>query len=342
MLKFDSVSFRIGERSILENISFQLEPQAIGCLIGPSGAGKTSILRLAAGFEQLNKGTITIAGQQVSSLKHHTNPEKRQVGFVFQDLALFPHLSIEKNIGFGLDKFSKAQRDRRVAELLELIGLEACRKRFPHQLSGGEKQRIALARAIAPKPKLILMDEAFSQLDPDRRSLLAQQIKCILREEKITALIVTHSQEEAFDLADTVGLVSDQQLMQWSSAYDLYHMPKTREVAHFVGYGSLMKIEFEPPAAISFCLGQLKTKGPHARPQGSQGEILVRPEDIVMGTPEGVEVEVVERRFRGASYIYVLKAPTHEIFYSSSSSHKVYQPGDRVKVQLQMEHVIYF
>ena len=211
-LRLDQVTLSFGDgperRSVLDRLSFQLEEAAIGCLLGASGSGKTTVLRVIAGFQAIDHGEIYIREQLVSKHGKTLAPEQRQVGIVFQDYALFPHLSVLDNVTFGLRKLSKEAASIQALDLLELVGLAGFEHRYPHELSGGQQQRVALARALAPQPHLLLLDEPFSNLDPALRERLAMDLRDLLKRHGTTALLVTHDQHEAFALADSVGVMS--------------------------------------------------------------------------------------------------------------------------------------
>lgn len=210
---------------VAQDVSFQLGQGEIGCLLGESGCGKTTILRSIAGFEPLQKGTILLNGEVISSPTQVLPPEQRQVGMMFQDYALFPHLKVGENIGFGLRKLPRQQRQVRIDEMLQLVGLKAYEDRYPHELSGGQQQRVALARALAPEPQLLLLDEPFSNLDVDTRERLAFELRDILKQTGHTALLVTHNHDEAFALADQIGVMARGKLQQWASPAILYDHP---------------------------------------------------------------------------------------------------------------------
>ncbi len=239
-LVLESVSQAYGAKQIIADLSFTLPEGSIGCLLGPSGCGKTTALRCISGFGAIQTGSIRIGGEMVSQAGWMLPAEKRRIGMVFQDYALFPHLTVGGNVGFGLRNESPSARAARVDELLDLVGLAGHARHFPHQLSGGQQQRVALARALAPRPRLILMDEPFSNLDVELRERLSLEVRDILKREATTALIVTHDQHEAFSLADWVGVMHEGRIQQWASPYDLYHEPANRFVADFVGQGALL------------------------------------------------------------------------------------------------------
>lgn len=225
---------------VVSNLSLNLEKGSIGCLLGASGCGKTTVLRAIAGFEPVRTGAIALDGQVLSSPQHTIAPEKRQVGMMFQDYALFPHLNVSQNIAFGLRRWDKQRRRERVDELLHLAGLEGSGKRYPHELSGGQQQRVALARALAPEPGLLLLDEPFSNLDVDTRERLAFEVRDILKKTGHTAILVTHNQAEAFAIADRIGVMQEGRIAQWDTPYCLHHHPNSQFVADFIKREALL------------------------------------------------------------------------------------------------------
>ncbi|HOP91570.1 MAG TPA: ABC transporter ATP-binding protein, partial [Ottowia sp.] len=229
-LQIDQVEVRYpgAARAAVQGASLGLRAGDIGVLIGPSGCGKTTLLRAVAGLEHVSSGEIRLASELVSSARVDVPPEQRRIGMVFQDYALFPHLDVARNVGFGLRHLNAADRASRVAQVLALVDLAGSEQRFPHELSGGQQQRVALARAMAPAPRLLLLDEPFSNLDVDLRERLAHELRGILKKAGATALFVTHDQLEAFAIGDQIGVMHDGRLHQWDDAYSLYHRPATR------------------------------------------------------------------------------------------------------------------
>ena len=224
-----------------KDVSFSLKDGEIGCLLGPSGCGKTTVLRAIAGFEPLQSGYIALNGQTLSSPENIVPAETRHMGMMFQDYALFPHLTVQDNVGFGLRHLSKATRKQRVDELLNLVGLAGHQSRYPHELSGGQQQRVALARSLAPEPSLLLLDEPFSNLDVDTRERLAFELRDILKQTGHTALLVTHNHDEAFALGDQIGVMNEGQLLQWGPPSNLHDKPANETVKAILKRDSLVE-----------------------------------------------------------------------------------------------------
>ena len=263
-LEVKKLDFAYGSNQILFEFDFSLEESQIGCLLGPSGCGKTTALRAIAGFENPTKGEIILNGNKLNSSKIFVEPEKRQIGMVFQDIALFPHLSVKENIQFGIRSLSQNLRDKRSNELLDLVGMSEFKKKYPHEISGGQQQRVALARAMAPKPSLLLMDEPLSSLDEELREQLAREIRLILKQEKVSAILVTHDQNEAFAVGDHICVMHQGRVQQNDSAYNLYHHPLNRFVAEFIGEGTLLPGVVADEGTIATDLGEIKGNLPES------------------------------------------------------------------------------
>jgi iron(III) transport system ATP-binding protein len=244
LLKLNHVSLAYdtpdGAIAVVKDLSLSLEKGHIGCLLGASGCGKTTVLRAIAGFEPLRAGSISLGDTALSTVDKQIEPEHRHVGMMFQDYALFPHLNVERNISFGLRRWTKPQRKLRVHELLTLVGLEESGAKYPHELSGGQQQRVALARALAPEPELLLLDEPFSNLDVDTRERLAFEVRDILKKTGHTAILVTHNQAEAFAIADRIGVMQGGVIAQWDTPYGLHNNPASAFVADFIKREALM------------------------------------------------------------------------------------------------------
>ncbi len=235
LLELNNINCRYDGQVIIEDLSFSVLPKQIVSLLGPSGCGKTTALRAIAGLEDIHAGQIRLDGTCLSAPGTMLAPEKRQVGMVFQDYALFPHLTVSKNIAFGLHGRDKSEIESTVNQLLALVRLEEHAGKFPHQLSGGQQQRVALARSLAPDPKILLLDEPFSNLDTEMRRSLSQEVREILLERKISAILVTHDQEEAFGVGDVTGIMLDGYLQQWGPKQELLEKPANDFVSRFLG-----------------------------------------------------------------------------------------------------------
>jgi iron(III) transport system ATP-binding protein len=342
-LEIDRIEFSYpGHGPVCCGLTLALEEGEIGCLLGPSGCGKTTVLRCVAGLEPLSAGEIRLNGMVMSRPGHTAAPESRHVGFVFQDYALFPHLDVATNVAFGLRGLGRTERNARVKELLEALGLGGAAQRFPHELSGGQMQRVALARALAPRPQLLLLDEPFSNLDVELRERLSLEVRSILKSLGTTALLVTHDQHEAFAMADSVGVMRDGVIEQWASPYSLYHRPATRFVADFVGEGVLMDAKATASDGLETVLGTLRhCPGCDIRP-GERVALLLRPDDVLHDDDSALKAEVVKKAFRGAEFLYTLRLDDGKEVLSLVPSHHNHAIGERIGIKLDVDHVIAF
>ena len=332
MLEVKNVSLGYGTHTVVQNVSMRLAQGEIGCLLGPSGCGKTTLLRAIAGFEPVRAGEIALQGQTVASVAQRLPPQSRDIGMVFQDHALFPHLTVGDNVGFGLHRVPKGARAARVQDMLALVGLEGMGARWPHELSGGQQQRVALARALAPQPTLLLMDEPFSSLDTSMRESIAREVRTILKQAKATALMVTHDQNEAFAMADNVGVMARGQLMQWGNAVQVYCSPATQEVAEFVGEGSLVAAQATAAGQWQTALGLLPAGHPHySTTHGVQ--VLLRPEHVCL-VEQGVRAKVVERTFRGSHFVFELELADGQYVMAKVSLNALYNACETVQIGL--------
>jgi iron(III) transport system ATP-binding protein len=326
---------------VIRGLSLSLEKGSIGCLLGASGCGKTTVLRCIAGFEPVQAGEIWLNGQLVSRRGVRVPTEDRRVGMVFQDYALFPHLTVAQNIGFGLRDGDRAARARRVDEVLETVRLGGLRDKYPDELSGGQQQRIALARALAPRPDLLLLDEPFSNLDVEFRTQLSVEVREILKQQNTTAILVTHDQHEAFSLADEIGIMRDGVIEQWDTPYRLYHEPATRYVADFVGQGMFLPGTVLDKARIRLELGVFEgnTSG---WPQGTEVDVLLRPDDILHDDASPLQAQVLHKTFRGAQFLYTLQLPAGGRVLSLVPSHHNHAIGERIGIRLEIDHLVAF
>jgi len=351
LLELKHVSQSYAAHSVLRDLSFALNTGEIGCLLGPSGCGKTTVLRAIAGFEPISGGEIVLNGEQVSAPGFVTPAEKRRIGMVFQDYALFPHLNVAANVGFGLHGQSRSERKKRVEELLQTVGLEGSGHAYPHELSGGQQQRVALARALAPRPNLLLMDEPFSNLDVELRERLSLEVRDILKQQGATAIIVTHDQHEAFAMGDVIGVMHDGEIQQWDTAYNLYHLPVNRFVADFVGQGVLLPGKVMNANQVEIELGILYSKIPGDYSvidsdkdcnKGGEVEVLLRPDDIIHDDASPLLAQVEHKAFRGADILYTLRLPSGNRVLSLVPSHHNHAIGEWIGIRLEVDHVVAF
>lgn len=349
LLQVENVSHGYNGQTVVDAISFTLHQGEIACLLGASGCGKTTMLRLIAGFEVPHSGIIRVNGETVADAKRQLAPERRRMGMVFQDYALFPHLSVADNIGFGLREKSAPARRQRVDYLLELVGLAGTGERFPHELSGGQQQRVALARALAPEPLLLLLDEPFSNLDVELRERLSIEVRDILKRSGIAAILVTHDQHEAFAVADMVGVMCHGRIEQWDTPYNLYHRPATRYVADFVGLGVFIPGEVVSSRLVEVELGMLNSDLPMGCGtscvecgRGCALDVLLRPDDVVHDDASDMRAEIVAKAFRGAEFLYTLRLPSGREVLSLVPSHHNHAIGEKIGIRLDVDHVVGF
>ncbi|MCS6945658.1 MAG: ABC transporter ATP-binding protein [Sutterellaceae bacterium] len=343
------VAYGSGDSSVLSDLSLSLAEGEIGCIVGSSGCGKTTLLRAIAGFLPVQAGVIRIAGAVVSRPGETVPPERRGVGLVFQDYALFPHLRVIDNVAFGLRRLDAAQRARRAREMLALVGLSAFARRYPHELSGGQQQRVALARALAPAPKLLLMDEPFSSLDVELRARLSSEVRQILKDNGTSAIFVTHDQQEAFAIADRVGVMHGGRLEQWDRPYELYHRPATRYVADFIGEGVFLPARVLDRERLQIELGELRgdvplvcESGCDVCGKGCYVDVLLRPDDVVHDDTSPLTAEVVRKVFRGGDFVYTLKLASGREVLALVPSHHDHAVGERIGIRLDADHVVTF
>ena len=351
LLELKHVSQSYAARRVLRDLSFALNTGDIGCLLGPSGCGKTTVLRAIAGFEPITGGEIVLNGERVSAPGFIVPAEKRRIGMVFQDYALFPHLNVAANVGFGLHGQSRIERNKRVEELLQTVGLEGSGQAYPHELSGGQQQRVALARALAPCPNLLLMDEPFSNLDVELRERLSLEVRDILKQQGATAIIVTHDQHEAFAMSDMIGVMHDGEIEQWDKAYNLYHLPESRFVADFVGQGVLLPGKMLNADQVEIELGTLHGEISGAcssedcnvgSNNGGEVEVLLRPDDIIHDDASPLLAQVEHKAFRGADILYTLRLPSGNRVLSLVPSHHNHAIGEWIGIRLEVDHVVAF
>ncbi len=319
----------------VSQLNLTLLPGRFMALLGPSGCGKTTTLRMVAGFETPDSGTISLNGQLVDSPTRRVPPEKRSIGMVFQEYALFPHLNVAANIAFGLPR--KTDKAARVKEVLSLVNLSGVEQRMPHELSGGQQQRVALARALAPQPSLILLDEPFSNLDASLRTQIRAEVRHILRQVNATVLFVTHDQEEALSLADDVAVMMSGRLVQVDTPFKLYRRPATREVATFLGEANFLPAEAHN-GRVTCELGSLSTASIH----NGTVELMLRPEDVGLRLNPNADNEIISREFFGHSQFVDVRLPSgRQIKSRQLGSVDDFHPGQRVTISVAESVVVY-
>ena len=331
MIRLDGVSKHFDRVAAVDETSFCVERGEVVALLGPSGCGKTTLLRLVAGFERPDVGTVEVAGRAVSGRGSWVPPEKRRVGMVFQDYALFPHLTVAENVGFGLPRRARAGR---VSELLAIVGLDTLDARYPHQLSGGQQQRVALARALAPAPELVLLDEPWSNVDPSLRESLRAEVTEIIRPLGITVVLVTHDREEAFSVADRIALMRNGKVVQEGTPEDLYFAPSSRWAAAFVGAGNVLTGRVAG-GLVETPIGAFPANGAST---ALAADVLVRPELLELQPDPAGAGEVVAREFRGHDVFYRVLLDGVELV-SHRPSTEVVPLGSRVSIRLHDGHV---
>ncbi|MBU2704731.1 ABC transporter ATP-binding protein [Zooshikella marina] len=339
LLSLKNVCCSYDEQPVVQDFGFSMQPGEICSLLGPSGCGKTTVLRAIAGFESISAGEIALCGEPLSTPSSVKPPEQRQIGMVFQDYALFPHLTVRQNIGFGIIKHP--QRQQRITRLLEMTNMAAFEHRYPHELSGGQQQRVALARAMATEPKLLLLDEPFSNLDTDLRRRLSFEVRQILKDQGVSAILVTHDQEEAFAFADQIGVMQQGKLLQWNTPYHIYHEPATQFVASFIGQGHFLPGQVQGKH-LSTELGLINNPTPNRWPEGSPIEVLLRPDDIIIDTASTIRADIINKTFMGAITQYTLRLKTGSIIESVLSSHHDYSHSEEIGISIDAQHVVVF
>jgi iron(III) transport system ATP-binding protein len=323
-----NVQKHFGEIEVVRDLSLSVSEGEILALLGSSGCGKTTTLRLIAGLERVDGGCIEIDGELVAGAGLHTAPERRRIGMVFQDYALFPHLSVGRNVGFGLGRGTDSQR--RVDEALDLVGLAGFGDRMPQELSGGQQQRVALARALAPKPRVLLMDEPFSNLDPDLRANVRSEVRDILREAGATAVLVTHDQEEALSMADQVALMMHGAIVQRADPETLYRRPATRQVAGFIGESLFLPGTASGHGAETE-IGRLELVDPHI----GAVDVLLRPEALELATSQGddpVAGTIVRREYYGRYQSLSVRLRSGVVLKATGGTGMTFRVGDAVRV----------
>ncbi|MCG6935113.1 MAG: ABC transporter ATP-binding protein [Proteobacteria bacterium] len=342
LLELKNIECRHRGHAVVSDFSLHVNKGDLLCLLGPSGCGKTTVLRAIAGFQAVQQGDILLRERRVSYPGYTLAPEKRRIGMVFQDYALFPHMNVCHNICFGLRELGTAQKRKVSDEMLDIVGLTGMGKRYIHELSGGQQQRVALARALAPRPDLILLDEPFSNLDVDMRERLSSEVRQILKQQHTTGIMVTHDQHEAFAVGDQIGVMDEGRMLQRDTAYNLYHSPENRFVADFIGQGVFVKGTLTSPDTVKTDIGVIQGDRAYDLPTGSKVELLLRPDDIVLDEHGELTGKITQRAFKGAEIMYTLEIKPGLELLSLIPSHHDYQLGEQVRIRLAPDHMVAF
>ncbi|BDU36146.1 iron ABC transporter ATP-binding protein [Vibrio nigripulchritudo ATCC 27043] len=338
-LTIENLTCKYQTQTVLESLSLTVQHGEIVCLLGASGCGKTTLLKAIAGLLPLASGTMTLNCQTIDNGKDWIPPEKRNIGMIFQDYALFPHLTVEQNVGFGLRTASESEKHAKVQEMLKLVKLDEFGDRFPHQLSGGQQQRVAIARSLAYKPDLLLLDEPFSNIDTQVRHELIREIRKIFKAQGVTAIFVTHSREEAFAFSDKMAVMNNGVIEQFGSASELYYQPSSKFVADFLGGGSYLPAKRVSTDKFDTAFGVLGALAQAEIHVDQECELLLRPQHIKVSAADESSIQILEQQFMGDHCRYVIEANGTRLIASSSEALDINQ---KVNVQIESDGVLAF
>ena len=336
------LAYQYNATQVLSELNLNVEQDEIVCLLGASGCGKTTTLKAIAGILQPEQGYMSIDSKVVNDSGLFVAPEKRNIGMMFQDYALFPHLTVNDNIAFGLSNMSKAQKRERVDEMLSLVKLDGCAKRYPHQLSGGQQQRVAIARALAYKPSLLLLDEPFSNIDTQVRFELIADIRRIIKAQQVSAVFVTHSKEEAFAFADTLAVMHGGKIAQQGSPEQLFSQPNSKVVAEFLGTGIYLTAKVLTPTEYETAFGVVHSLTA-SNTNCQQGQVFIRPHHIQLceaAHSDANSLTILHRRFIGTRYVYRINIAGQECEVAAEQD-RVLDVEQPVKIKI-MPHTVNF
>ena len=340
-LNLQSVGIVLDSKVILDDVNLKIDTGEIVSLMGSSASGKTSLIRSIAGFHNITSGMIQIDGEIVDDSISRSDVAMRNVGVIFQDLALFPHLTVRENICFGLNNVDSAQQQNRAKKLEDLLSIENITDRYPNQISGGQQQRVAIARAIAPKPNLLLLDEPFSALDYELKDNLMNDIMKLIKSENITAILITHSAEEAFKMSDKIAFISNNTITQFANPYDMYHRPNSKEIANFFGISSYITAMITDSSHINCILGDFVGMVDQYN-KDDKVELLIRPDDIIHDDNSLFSAKVTEKTFRGSDFLYKLELKDGQNIFCYAPSHHNHQVNEVIGIKLDLDHLVIF
>jgi len=346
--EINNVTFAASKKNKVNNVSLKIENEGdVICLLGPSGIGKTTILRTIAGLEKINSGSISLNGKVISSNKIHVEPEDRNISLSFQDNSLFPHYNVIDNIKFGADRNSRKTKKLKLDDVIEFLHLENIKSKYPHEISSGEAQRAALARSLLSMPDLLLLDEPLSNIDQNFKEEIQVKLKQILRDYKITTIIVTHDSYEAFYLGNKCGIILNGQIKQYDDPYNVHHFPNSIEVVNFLNKGILIPATVVDEKTLENSdLGIIEGDFIKHYPKGANVKLLLQPEDLEHDDKSSLKLEVVDKKFRGTNFIYTLKTKSNLLIPVFVHSHHVHQHEVEekfgVKKPIHIDHIVCF
>ena len=344
-----NVDFIIDGKTKVKNMSFSIEKEGdIVCLLGPSGIGKTTILRAIAGLQKIKNGHIKLKGKVLASDKINIEPENRNISLAFQENSLFPHYTVEKNILLGEEK-NADNKDKQISfkEIVDILDISQILNQYPHQISAGEAQRASLARSLLSKPDLLLLDEPLSNVDQSHKEDIQEKLKKMLSKLKITTIIVTHDSYEAFYLGSKCGIILNNQLKQYDDPYNVYHLPNSIEVVNFLNRGILIPAKVTSPKSLeNEELGTITGNFVKPFALGADVKLLIQPEDLEHDDKSNLQLEVVDRKFRGTNFIYTLKTIKNLLIPVFVHSHHIHQHDVQekfgIKRPIHIEHLVCF
>ena len=344
-----NVDFKVGGKNKVNNVSFSIKKEGeVICLLGPSGIGKTTMLRTIAGLEKIDSGSIELNNKTLSSKKMNVDPENRNISLAFQENSLFPHYTIEKNILLGAER-NKEKKEKKISlkEIINLLDITHILNKYPHQVSAGEAQRASLARSLVSEPDLLLLDEPLSNVDQSFKEEIQVRLKQIIKDAKITTIIVTHDSYEAFYLGDYCGIILNQELKQFDKPYNVYHFPNSIEVVNFLNRGILIPAKVASPKSLENSdLGIITGNFIKPYPIGTDVKLLIQPEDLEHDDRSNLKLDVTDKKFRGSNFIYTLKTSSDLLIPVFVHSHHIHQHeiNDKfgIKKPIHIEHLVCF